>query len=112
MIVVLNRTPSLLQFSNLILSFDKFKLPTTDKMKALAAVAIFVLLAFLVVIFPATAKLESTETAALAGSDRLEIHRDICDCSRQVWPTFDRSCLRNGTAIKWRVIPLIVSDRN
>jgi hypothetical protein len=51
-------------------------------------------------------------SGALAKSDRLEIHRDIRGCSKQVWPSFDRSCLRNGTAIKWRVIPLVVSDRN
>jgi hypothetical protein len=79
-------------------------------MKSLAAVAIFVLLAFSVVTVPATAKLEATETLALAKSDRLAIHRDIR--AKQVWPSFDRSCLRNGTASKWRVLPLIVSDRN
>jgi hypothetical protein len=87
-------------------------LQTTDKMKSLAAVVIFILLAFLVVTFPATAKLEASETPALAKSDRLEIHRDTRDCSKQVWPDFDRTCLRNGMGLKWRVIPLIVSNRN
>ena len=81
-------------------------------MKSLAAIATFILLAFSVVTVPATAKLEAGETLALAKGDRLEIHRDLRDCSKQVWPSFDRSCLRNGTALKWRVIPLAVSDRN
>jgi hypothetical protein len=81
-------------------------------MKSLAAFAFFILLAFLVVLAPATVKLEATETLALAKSDRLEVHRDIRDCSKQVWPSFDRACLGNGTAVKWRVIPLVVSDRN
>jgi hypothetical protein len=81
-------------------------------MKSLAAFAVFNLLAFSVVIVPATIKLEASETLALAKSDRLEIHRNIRDCSKQVWPSFDRSCLRNGTALKWRLIPLVVSDLN
>jgi hypothetical protein len=81
-------------------------------MKSLAAVATFILLAFSVVTVPATARLDATEALALAKSDRLAIHRDIRDCSKQVWPSFDRSCLRNGTALEWRVLPLIVSDRN
>jgi hypothetical protein len=93
-------------------SFDQFKFATTDKMKSLAAFAILILLAFSVVTVAATAKLDASETPALAKSDRLEIHRDIGNCSKQVWPSFDRSCLRNGTALKWRVIPLTMSDHN
>jgi hypothetical protein len=81
-------------------------------MKSLAAVAIFVLLAFSAVTVPATARLDAIETLALAKSDRLAIHRDIRDCSKQVWPNFDGLCLRNGMGLKWRVIPLIMSDRN
>jgi hypothetical protein len=81
-------------------------------MKFLAAFAIFILLAFSVVTVAATAKLDASETPALAKGDRLEIHHDFSDCSKQVWPSFDRSCLRNGTALKWRVIPLVMSDHN
>jgi hypothetical protein len=81
-------------------------------MKSLVAFAILILLGYSVVTVPATAKLDASKTAALAKSDRLEVRRDIPNCSKQVWPGIDRSCLRNGTALKWRVIPLVVSDRN
>jgi hypothetical protein len=96
----------------LVSFFDQFKSPTMATMNSLAAIAIAILVAFSVVTVPATAKLEARETPTLTKSDRLEVHRDIPNCSKQVWPSFDRSCLRNGNALKWRVIPLVVSERN
>jgi hypothetical protein len=108
LIVELNRRPSVAAIFELNSVFRQIQnYQRLIKMKSLTAFVILIPLAFSVVTVPATARLDATETLALAKSDRLEIHRDIRDCSKQVWPSFDRSCLGKGTALKWRVIPLI-----
>jgi hypothetical protein len=37
---------------------------------------------------------EASETVALAKADRLELRSPARNCSQQVWPNFDASCLR------------------
>jgi hypothetical protein len=80
-------------------------------MKSPAAFTIISLVAFSAVVVPAAAKLRNGEAAALAKADRLDIRREVHDCSNQVWPNFDGLCLRNGTALKWSTIPLVASTR-
>lgn len=41
-------------------------------------------------------QVEAHEPAALAKGDRLDIPRAVINCSQQVWPNFNRSCLRNS----------------
>jgi hypothetical protein len=61
--------------------------------KSLTALAIFGLLGTAVVALPGFApRVEASETVALAKADRL----DIRNCSEQVWPNFDASCLRGS----------------
>jgi hypothetical protein len=65
--------------------------------KSLAALAIFALLGASVVALPGFApRVEARETAALAKADRLEIRTVARNCAQQVWPNFDRSCLRHN----------------
>ena len=40
-------------------------------------------------------RIEAGETVALAKGDRLDIRPVAPNCSHQVWPSFDGSCLRN-----------------
>jgi hypothetical protein len=61
--------------------------------KSLTALAIFGLLGAAVVALPGFApRLEARETIALAKADRL----DVRNCSHQLWPNFDTSCLRSS----------------
>ena len=61
--------------------------------KSLTALAIFGLLGTAVVALPGFApRVEASETVALAKADRL----DVRNCSQQVWPNFDASCLRGS----------------
>jgi hypothetical protein len=65
--------------------------------KSLSALAIFVFLGASVVALPGFApQVEASETVALAKADRLEVRAVARNCSQQVWPNFDASCLRNG----------------
>jgi hypothetical protein len=65
--------------------------------KSLAALAIFALLGASVIALPGFApQVEASETVALAKGDRLELRAAARDCSQQVWPDFDASCLRKG----------------
>jgi hypothetical protein len=65
--------------------------------KSLAALAIFGLLGAAVVALPAFApQVEASETVPLAKGDRLVIRPVAANCSRQVWPNFEASCLRKG----------------
>jgi hypothetical protein len=61
--------------------------------KSLTALAIFGLLGTAVVALPGFApRVEARETVTLAKADRL----DIRNCSQQLWPNFDTSCLRSS----------------
>jgi len=60
---------------------------------SLTALAIFGLLGAIVVALPGFApRVEARETVALAKADRL----DVRNCSQQLWPNFDTSCLRSS----------------
>jgi hypothetical protein len=66
-------------------------------MKSLSALAIFALLGASVVALPGFApQVEAREAVALAKADRLELRPVAQNCSQQVWPNFDASCLRKG----------------
>jgi len=61
--------------------------------KSLTGLAIFGLLGAAVVALPGFApRVEARETVALAKADRL----DVRNCSQQLWPNFDTSCLRGS----------------
>ena len=65
--------------------------------KSLTALAIFAILGASVIALPGFApQVEASETAALAKADRLEVRTIAQNCSQQVWPNFDASCLRKG----------------
>jgi hypothetical protein len=64
--------------------------------KSLTALAIFDLLGAAVGASPGSApRIEAGETVALAKGDRFDIRPVARNCSQQVWPSFDGSCLRN-----------------
>jgi len=68
--------------------------------KSLTALAIFAILGASVIALPGFApQVEASETAALAKADRLELRSAAQNCSQQVWPNFDASCLRKGDAM-------------
>jgi hypothetical protein len=61
--------------------------------KSLTALAIFGFLGAAVVALPGFApRVEARETVALANADRL----DVRNCSQQLWPYFDTSCLHSS----------------
>ena len=65
--------------------------------KSLAALAIFALLGASVIALPGFApSVEARETGALAKADLLDIRPVARNCSQQVWPNFDGSCLRQS----------------
>jgi hypothetical protein len=65
--------------------------------KSLSALAIFAVLGALVVALPGFApQVEAHEPVALAKAGPLDIQPLVRNCSQQVWPNFDTSCLRNG----------------
>jgi hypothetical protein len=65
--------------------------------KSLTALAIFGLLGAAVVALPGFApRVEAGETVALAKAGRVDIRPVARNCSQQVWPNFDTSCLRNS----------------
>jgi hypothetical protein len=64
--------------------------------KSLTGLAIFGLLGTAVVALPGFApRVEARETVALAKADRL----DVRNCSQQLWPNFDTSCLRSESGL-------------
>jgi hypothetical protein len=68
-------------------------------MKSFAAFAIMSLLGVSVVALPGFApQVKASEAAALAKADRLHVRSVAEDCSRQVWPNFETSCLRDSNA--------------
>jgi hypothetical protein len=65
--------------------------------KSLAALAIFAVLGASVIALPGFApQVEASEMVALAKADRLDVRPVAQNCSQQVWPNFDASCLRKG----------------
>jgi hypothetical protein len=65
--------------------------------KSLTALATFSLLGAVVVALPGfAARVETHEPVAPAKLDRLDIRPVTLNCSQQVWPDFDISCLRNN----------------
>lgn len=72
--------------------------------KSFTALAIMLLLGVSVVALPGFApQVKADEPAAMVKADRLPIRSLAPDCSRQVWPNFETSCLRagsSGTAIR------------
>jgi hypothetical protein len=65
--------------------------------KSLTALAIFALLGASVIALPGFAPpVEARETVVLAKGDRLEIRPVARNCTQQVWPNFDGSCLRHS----------------
>ena len=81
--------------------------------KSLIALAIFGLLGAAVVAVPGFApQVEAGEPVALAKGDRLDIRSVARICSRQVWPNFDTSCLRNSEpGVMIREIRLVTARR-
>jgi hypothetical protein len=65
--------------------------------KSLSALAIFGFLGAAVIALPGFApQVEAGETVALAKGDRLPVWRADGNCSQQIWPNFQASCLRKG----------------
>jgi hypothetical protein len=59
----------------------------------MAVAVVFGFLGAAVVALPGfAARVEARETVALAKADRL----DVRNCSQQLWPYFDTSCLRSS----------------
>jgi hypothetical protein len=81
--------------------------------KSLAALAIFALLGASVVALPGFApRVEARETMALAKADRLDVRPVARNCSQQVWPNFDGTCLRYGeTGVTVREARLVTARR-
>ena len=78
--------------------------------KSLAALAIFGLLGAVVVALPGFApQVEASETVALAKADRLDIRRIVRNCSQQVWPNLEASCLYNGDGATFREARLVTA---
>jgi hypothetical protein len=78
--------------------------------KSIAAFAIFGLLGAAVVALPGFApQVKAGEAGVLAKKDRLDIARN---CSQQVWPNFDASCLHGGEfGVMIREVRLVTARR-
>jgi hypothetical protein len=62
-----------------------------------AALAIFALLGAAVIALPGFAPpVKASEVTAMTKADRLDTRTVAGNCAQQVWPDFDRSCLREG----------------
>ena len=72
--------------------------------KSLASFAIFALLGTSVIALPMFApEVKANEAITQGKANRLAVHPVIRDCSAQVWPNFDSSCLRaagSGTLVR------------
>ena len=81
--------------------------------KCLTALAIYGLLGATVVALPGSARqVEAREPVALAKRDRLDIRSAARNCSQQVWPNFDASCLRNSDPdVTIREVRLVTARR-
>lgn len=81
--------------------------------KSLSALAVLSLLGVSVIILPGFApKVETGAVTVLAKGDRLEVRAAASNCSRQVWPDFAASCLRNpGSEVKIQEARLVTARR-
>ena len=67
--------------------------------KSLSALAILGFMGAAVIALPGFApQVEARETVALVKGDRLPVWRVDGNCSQQVWPDFQASCLRKGNS--------------
>jgi hypothetical protein len=81
--------------------------------KSLSALAVFMLLGASVIALPGFApKVQADEVVVLAKGDRLEVRSVVPNCSKQVWPDFTASCLRNaGSGAKILEARLVTARR-
>jgi hypothetical protein len=81
--------------------------------KSLAALAILAFLGAAVVALPAYApQAKASETVALAKADRLDIRPVTRNCSQQVWPNLETSCLRGANSgVMIREVRLVTARR-
>jgi hypothetical protein len=80
--------------------------------KSFTALAIMLLLGVSVVALPGFApQVKADETVALVKADRLPVRSVAEDCSRQVWPDFETSCLRSSETGMIREARLVTARR-
>ena len=81
--------------------------------KSLAALAILAFLGAAVVALPAFApQAKASETVVLAKGDQPEIRPVARNCSQQVWPNFEASCLRRAdSGVMVREVRLVSAHR-
>lgn len=81
--------------------------------KSLAPLAIFAFIGVCVLASPMFAPdVKATESSALTKARRLAIHAVDRNCSGQVWPDFDTSCLRaGGSGIEVQEARLVTARR-
>jgi hypothetical protein len=80
--------------------------------KSFAAFAIMSLLGLAIVALPALAPpVKAAESVALIKADRLPVRPVAGDCSRQVWPDFETSCLRSSETGTIREARLVTARR-
>ncbi|MEA2830196.1 MAG: hypothetical protein QOF22_944 [Bradyrhizobium sp.] len=86
--------------------------------KALSAIAIAAFITAALTVLPGFApQVEASVPHALAKGDRLDIRTVGRNCSQQVWPNFEASCLRvagtktSGTKTTIREARLVTADR-
>ena len=80
--------------------------------KSLGALAIFALLGTAVIALPGFApQVEANETVTLAKADRLPIRTGDKNCSQQVWPNFETSCLHSSEGAALREARLVTARR-
>jgi hypothetical protein len=81
--------------------------------QSITALAIFGLLGAAVVALPDfSPRLEASETIVSAKEDRPNIRPIARNCSQQVWPNFDASCLRSeDTGLMISEVRLVTARR-
>jgi hypothetical protein len=81
--------------------------------KTLSAIAVAACVAAAMAILPGFApQVEASAPRPLAKADRLDIRPVGHDCSQQIWPNFDASCLRSsGSRTTVREARLVTADR-
>lgn len=86
---------------------------SSQMVKSLLSLAIFILLGALVIASPGFApKVQADEVGALAKGDRLELRAVVSNCSTQVWPELAPSCLRRaGSGAKIQEARLVTARR-
>lgn len=80
--------------------------------KSVTALAIMLLLGVSVVALPGFApQVKADQSVALIKADRLPVRSVAQDCSRQVWPNFETSCLRSSNTETIREARLVTARR-